>query len=262
MTLVVVIFDGVALNTVFKFHRVDDVDLGDEHHGVGAGGDVLARLHVGGFKDDGGFDAVAFKEPVLDGADAVSFRHADEAFADGVGDVDGFAVSVPMGEFCRTRRHQNDLFVFNQHIIQAVGLLGRCNQPEVALPFGSQAFERIAAVLDEVDFDKRITLDEFRNDEREELDAALAGNADAHASMHLFFSFRDFRTQVAVDIQHRLRRLNITLTGEGQRDGVGCAVKDGCAQILLDELDGLRKRGLRDKELFAGGGNRAFVQNG
>ena len=43
MTLVVVIFDGVALNTVFKFHRVDDVDLGDEHHGVGAGGDVLAQ---------------------------------------------------------------------------------------------------------------------------------------------------------------------------------------------------------------------------
>lgn len=28
MTLVVVIFDGVALNAVFKFHRVDDVDLG------------------------------------------------------------------------------------------------------------------------------------------------------------------------------------------------------------------------------------------
>ena len=196
------------------YHALTTIDYGKTEVIVRINGldkMCIRDSHVGGFKDDGGFDAVAFKEPVLNGADAVSFRHADEAFADGVGDVDGFAVSVPMGEFCRARRHQNDLFVFNQHIIQTVGLLGRCNQPEVALSFGSQAFKRIAAVLDEVDFDKRITLDEFRNDEREELDAALAGNADAHASMHLFFGFRDFRTQVAVDIQHRLRRLNICL---------------------------------------------------
>ena len=47
-----------------------------------------------------------------------------------------------------------------------------------------------------------------------------------------------------------------------QGDGVGGAVEDGRAQILLDELDRLRKRGLRDEQLFARRGDRALGQDG
>ena len=78
--------------------------------------------------------------------------------------------------------------------------------------------------------------------------------------MHLFLGFGDFRAEVAVDIQNGLRRLDVALPGVRQGDGVGRAVEDGRAQILLDELDRLRKRGLRDEQLFARRGDRASVR--
>ena len=48
---------------------------------LGARGDVLGGLHVVGFQNDVGLEIAALKEPVLNGADAVAFRHADEFFA-------------------------------------------------------------------------------------------------------------------------------------------------------------------------------------
>ena len=73
----------------------------------------------------------------------------------------------------------------------------------------------------------------------QELDAALAGNAHAYAAVHLFSWFRRFPAEVAVDIQNGLCRLDVALPGVRQGDGIGGAVEDGRAQILLDELDRL-----------------------
>ena len=56
---------------------------------------------------------------------------------------------------------------------------------------------------------------------RDRLNAALAGNAHAHAAVHLFFGFGDFSAQIAVDIQHGLRGFDVALAGIGEGDGIG-----------------------------------------
>ena len=262
MALVIVVLDGVALNAVFQLHRIDDVDVGDEHDGIGARGDVLGGLHVVGFQNDVGLEIAALKEPVLNGADAVAFCHADEFFAHRVLDVDGLAILKAVRQLGGARGHQHDLLVFDEHIVEAVGLDGGGNQPQIALTFGGEPLEGVAAVFQQLDFDIGVALDELRDNQRQELDAALAGNAHAHAAVHLFLGFGDFRVEVAVDIQNGLRRLDVALPGVRQGDGIGGAVEDGRAQILLDELDRLRKRGLRDEQLFARRGDRALGQDG
>ena len=189
--------------------------------GVSTRGDVFAGFHVIGFQNDVGFEVIALKKPVLNGADAVAFGHADKFLAHRVFDIDGLAVLEAVRQFGGARGHQHNLLVFDEHIVEAVGFGGCGDETEIALAFGRETLKGVAAIFQQVDFDIRVAFDKFRNDEGEQLNAALAGNAHAHAAVHLFFGFGDFSAQIAVDIQHGLRGFDVALTGIGEGDGIG-----------------------------------------
>ena len=98
----------------------------------------------------------------------------------------------------------------------------------------------------------RISFGELGNDHGQDLQPTLVGDAHAHPAVDLLFCLGDFGAQVVVDIQNGLGSLDIAFSRVGQRDGIGAAVENGCAQILLDLLDRLGERRLGDKQLFAG----------
>ena len=122
--------------------------------------------------------------------------------------------------------------------------------------------QRRAAVLQQLDADVRVHPRELRNHQRQQLQPALHGDADAQPPVQLLLRLRDARAQVAVDVHHLMGRVYVLLPGIGQGDGVGRAVKDRRTQVLLDLLERLGERGLGDVELFARRGDGALAQDG
>ena len=117
-------------------------------------------------------------------------------------------------------------------------------------------------MLHQLHADEGVLPGELRDDLRQQLQAALDGDAHADAAVDFLLRFGDFAAQVALDIQHLLRGVDVLLAGEGQGDGIGAAVENCRAQILLDLLDRLGERRLGNEQSLAGRGDGAFTKDG
>ena len=252
----------MALYAVVQVQRVHDVDVRDEHDRVGAGGHMLAGLHVAGLQQDGRADVMVLKERILHQAHAVAGTHGDELLVLRLGDLNRRAVLKAVRQLRGARGHEHDLLVLDQDVLQFVGLFAGGDQRDVTLALGGHPLQRVAAVLHQLHRDIGIPAREFRDDQRQKLQSPLHRDAHADAAVDFGGHLGELRAQIPLDVQHLLRRIHVLVAGVGQGDGVRAAVKDGRAQILLDLLDRLGEGGLGDVELLAGGGDGALAKDG
>ena len=72
----------------------------------------------------------------------------------------------------------------------------------------------------------------------------------------------EFVLEVCVDLHHFLCRFDVARARVGEPQRRGAALEQLEPRFLLDQLDRLRKRGLRDIQLFRGRSNAALADDG
>ena len=91
---------GIAVDQIFDAGIALNVAEGADHHGGNPGGDEFGGFKAGHFKDDPGFHAAPFGQPVLDVAHAVPRREVDKILVPRFRQLDFRSVGKALCQFC------------------------------------------------------------------------------------------------------------------------------------------------------------------
>ena len=133
---------------------------------------------------------------------------------------------------------------------ERVGIDGLCRNDEVGIAREYGLLEALRCVLRELQADTRVLLLELGQERGEEVRAAERRAADDEVALRTAELILNVAVELRVEFHDALRRLEVPLPDCRWAQRLRTAVEERRADFLLDALQKLRERRLRDVELL------------